>query len=159
MKIDLPEVDWKAHGWSIPGQLKKIFEEAGEVAEAVVQADPVNTIREALDTMQTCKTLISMVLDECKMPINQLLLEHTEKLERKGYIDIDFTVEDDEQIPYVVSERTAKVEKVINAADRLAENLDKETRNGCRVITGYTMQALLTLEETLAEWEGEADAG
>ena len=86
MKIDLPDIDIKPE-WTIPGQLKKLFEEAGEVAEAVAKEDPVNTIREALDTMQTCATLINMVQAEWNLDINRLLTEHHEKLERKGYLN------------------------------------------------------------------------
>ncbi len=85
MKIDLPDIEIKPE-WTIPGQLKKLFEEAGEVAEAVAEVDPVNTIREALDTMQTCATLISMVQDEWNLPLDRFLREHAEKLERKGYL-------------------------------------------------------------------------
>jgi len=86
MKINLPEVDWQSHNWTIPGQIKKILEEAGEVAEAVALEDPVNTVREALDTMQTCATLISMVAAEYKIMLPRLIIEHQEKLERKGYL-------------------------------------------------------------------------
>lgn len=85
MKIDLPNVVIQEN-WTIPGQIKKILEEAGEVAEAIAENDPVNTIREALDTMQTCATLINMVQAEWKMDLDRFLVEHTEKLERKGYL-------------------------------------------------------------------------
>lgn len=81
MKIDLPEVDWQSHNWTIPGQLKKIFEEAGEVAEAVALADPVNTIREALGA-----TLISMVQEEWGLPLEKFIQEHNNKLQCKGYL-------------------------------------------------------------------------
>ena len=85
MIINLPDIDIKPE-WTVPGQLKKLFEEAGKVAEAVALEDPVNTIREALDTMQTCATLINMVQAEWNLDINRLLTEHQEKLERKGYL-------------------------------------------------------------------------
>ena len=85
MKIDLPDIVIQAN-WTIPGQIKKILEEAGEVAEAIAEDDPVNIIREALDTMQTCATLIDMVQAEWKMDLDRFLVEHTEKLERKGYL-------------------------------------------------------------------------
>lgn len=85
MKIDLPEVVIQAN-WTIPGQIKKILEEAGEVAEAIAEEDPVNIVREALDTMQTCATLINMVQAEWKMDLDRFLVEHVEKLERKGYL-------------------------------------------------------------------------
>ncbi len=85
MKIDLPDITIQPD-WTIPGQIKKVLEEAGEVAEAIAEADPVNTIREALDTMQTCATLINMVQAEWNLPIDRFLREHAEKLERKGYL-------------------------------------------------------------------------
>ena len=86
MKIDLPEVDWQSHNWTIPGQVKKIGEEYSEIAEAVALADPVNTIREALDTMQTCATLISMVATDYNIRLDRFYREHEEKLARKGYL-------------------------------------------------------------------------
>lgn len=58
---------------------KKILEEAGEVAEAITENNPVNTIREALDTMQTCATLINMVLDDRNIKLDKFLIEHREK--------------------------------------------------------------------------------
>lgn len=85
MKIDLPDIVIQDK-WTIPGQIKKILEEAGEVAEAIGEDDPVNTIREALDTMQTCATLINMVLDDWNIKLDKFLVEHREKLERKGYL-------------------------------------------------------------------------
>ena len=97
MKINLPDIEIQP-GWTIPGQIKKILEEAGEVAEAIAEEDPVSTIREALDTMQTCATLINMVQAEWNLPIDLFLREHAEKLERKGYLG--FTPEDDEPIDY-----------------------------------------------------------
>ena len=89
MKIDLPDIVIQDK-WTIPGQIKKILEEAGEVAEAIGEDDPVNTIREALDTMQTCATLINMVLAEWKVPLDRFLWEHEEKLAKKGYMGEDW---------------------------------------------------------------------
>ena len=89
MKIDLPDIVIQDK-WTIPGQIKKILEEAGEVAEAIGEDDPVNTIREALDTMQTCATLINMVLAEWKVPLDRFLWEHEEKLAKKGYMREDW---------------------------------------------------------------------
>lgn len=87
MKIDLPDVNWRALNMTAPGQLKKIFEEAGEVAEAVAQGDTLCTIREALDTIQTNMTLIDITLDEFPgMKLDKFIEEHVEKLERKGYL-------------------------------------------------------------------------
>lgn len=83
----LPDVDWQSHGWTIPGQIKKVFEEAGEVAEAIAERRPVEIIREALDTVQTCKTLISLVLAENPgIDMHELLEQHREKLLYKGYV-------------------------------------------------------------------------
>ena len=87
MKINLPDIVIQP-GWTIPGQLKKLFEEAGEVAEAVAMSDPVSTIREALDTMQTCATLINMVLVEWEVPLDRFMRGHEEKLINKGYMGV-----------------------------------------------------------------------
>ena len=84
--FNLPEVDWQSKNWTIPGQIKKVLEEAGEVAEAIADNDPENIIREALDVMQTCKTLISMVQVANDMDLDSLYKEHAEKLARKGYL-------------------------------------------------------------------------
>ena len=87
MKINLPDIEIQPD-WTIPGQLKKLLEEAGEVAEAIAEEDPVGTIREALDTMQTCATLINMVQAEWNLPIDLFLREHAEKLAKKGYMGV-----------------------------------------------------------------------
>ena len=50
--------------------------------------DPVSTIREALDTMQTCATLINMVLAEWEVPLDRFMREHEEKLFNKGYMGV-----------------------------------------------------------------------
>lgn len=86
MIINLPDITIQPD-WTVPGQLKKLFEEAGEVAEAVAKEDPVNTIREALDAMQTCATLINMVQAEWNLVLDRFLTEHHEKLERKGFLN------------------------------------------------------------------------
>lgn len=87
MRLDLPEVDWRARpGWTLPSQLKKLFEEAGEVAEAVAMEDPVNAVRELLDTIQTCCTAIDMVQDEWNLDLDRFMIEHVDKLRRKGYL-------------------------------------------------------------------------
>lgn len=85
MKINLPDIKIQPD-WTIPSQVKKIGEEFGEVAEAVALNDPVNTIREALDTMQTCATLINMVQVKWNVDLDSFLQEHKIKLERKGYL-------------------------------------------------------------------------
>ncbi|HWQ74492.1 MAG TPA: MazG nucleotide pyrophosphohydrolase domain-containing protein [Syntrophomonas sp.] len=85
MIIILPDITVQPN-WTVPSQIKKILEEAGEVAEAVALADPVNTVREALDTMQTCATLINMVTAEYHMDVRQFVREHEDKLRRKGYL-------------------------------------------------------------------------
>lgn len=86
MNLRLPNVAWHGKGWTIPGQLKKLFEEAGEVAEAVALGDPVNTVREGLDTIQSTMTLIDMTVAEYNIDLNRLIVEHGEKLTRKGYL-------------------------------------------------------------------------
>mgnify|MGYP000848411138 FL=1 len=85
MKINLPDIVIQPD-WTIPSQVKKIGEEYGEVAEAVAMNDPISTIREALDTMQTCATLINMVLAEWEVPLDRFMREHEEKLIKKGYM-------------------------------------------------------------------------
>ena len=86
MNIDLPEIDWDRLNWSAASQLKKIAEEFGEVAEAVALQDPANVIRESLDTIQTCWTLISMIRDDWRIDMTKFYQEHEEKLARKGYL-------------------------------------------------------------------------
>ena len=91
MRIELPEVDWKTKGWTIPGQIKKVLEEAGEVAEAIAEGDSVNIIKEALDTAQTCFTLIDMVISQTDFEYQiwtweQLIIQHKAKLRAKGYL-------------------------------------------------------------------------
>lgn len=85
MKINLPDIVIQP-GWTIPGQVKKIGEEYSEIAEAVALSNPAATIREALDVMQTCVTLINMVLLDWEMPLDRFLWEHEEKLIKKGYM-------------------------------------------------------------------------
>lgn len=87
MKINLPDIEIQPD-WTIPSQVKKIGEEYGEVAEAVALSNPVATIREALDVMQTCATLINMVLAEWEVPLDRFLREHEEKLAKKGYMGV-----------------------------------------------------------------------
>lgn len=96
MQITLPDIDIDPK-WTIPGQLKKIFEEAGEVAEAVANIEYEEAIKEALDTMQTCATLINMILtDDDPDELPRYLKEHTEKLLRKGYVKVKQPVEIDD---------------------------------------------------------------
>ena len=87
MKINLPDIVIQPD-WTIPSQVKKIGEEYGEVAEAVAMDDPVRTIKEALDTMQTCATLINMVQVEYNLNLDRLILEHETKLFNKGYMGV-----------------------------------------------------------------------
>ena len=87
MKINLPDIEIQPD-WTIPSQVKKIGEEYGEVAEAVALDDPVRTIKEALDTMQTCATLINMVQAEYNLNLDRLILEHETKLFNKGYMGV-----------------------------------------------------------------------
>ena len=85
MQINLPDIDILPE-WTIPGQVKKIGEEYSEVAEAVALGDPIATIREALDVMQTCATLINMVVMADHMPLKRFEAEHLFKLRQKGYL-------------------------------------------------------------------------
>ena len=87
MKINLPDIEIQPD-WTIPSQVKKIGEEYGEVAEAVALDDPVRTIKEALDVMQTCATLINMVQAEYNLNLDRLILEHETKLFNKGYMGV-----------------------------------------------------------------------
>ena len=87
MKINLPDIVIQPD-WTIPSQVKKIGEEYGEVAEAVAMNDPISTIREALDVMQTCVTLINMVQAEYNLNLDRLILEHETKLFNKGYMGV-----------------------------------------------------------------------
>lgn len=86
MNINLPDVNWQGHKWTIPGQVKKNGEEYSEVAEAVALDNPIETIREALDVMQTCDTLISMVSAEYHLSLKRFEREHVDKLRAKGYL-------------------------------------------------------------------------
>lgn len=86
MFIDFPEVDWQGHKWTKEGQIYKIIEELGEVAEALVNKDHDNVIRESLDLIQTGLTLISMVRSESNIKLPHLIKEHCEKLKAKGYL-------------------------------------------------------------------------
>jgi len=113
MQIDLPEIN-KLPGWTAQSQVDKITEELTEVKEAVESENPVEIIREALDVMQTCKTLIEIVLDDWevegkRMNFDKFIEEHRQKLERKGYLKEDFGPEDDKPIPYVLVEKVEAI--------------------------------------------------
>jgi NTP pyrophosphatase (non-canonical NTP hydrolase) len=82
--INLPTIDYS--DWTIPQQVRKIGEEYGEVAEALLEGNPVEVIRESLDCMQTHWTLINMVAKEYGINIDKLYQEHCQKLVRKGYV-------------------------------------------------------------------------
>ncbi len=82
----LPKVDYKKNNWTSAQQLRKIGEEFGEVAEAIAEENPVQTIRESLDAMQTLDTLIRIVAEEYNMSLDRFYKEHEEKLRRKGYL-------------------------------------------------------------------------
>jgi len=84
--LGLPDVAWQNFpDWTIASQVKKIHEEAGEVAEAIINGDWVAAGQEALDTIQTCKTLLSMLADK-GLEVEDLLEGHADKLARKGYV-------------------------------------------------------------------------
>ena len=84
--INLPVIKYKELGLTAAYQLRKIAEEYGEVAEAVAQENPVQVIRESLDSMQTFWTLINIIANDYGINIDKLYKEHCEKLERKGYL-------------------------------------------------------------------------
>ena len=88
MDIKLPDLTIQP-GWTAESQLIKIAEELDEVREAVANNDPVNTIRELLDTIQTCHTAIAMVLIDWDMGIDRFMQEHQAKLIRKGYMEVN----------------------------------------------------------------------
>lgn len=93
MDLILPDVAWEWHAWTLPKQLRKLNEETGEVAEAVAMGDLPNAIRETLDFIQVGHTMLAMVqkqwLEEfgCACPIDKFIVEHVDKLHRKGYLD------------------------------------------------------------------------
>lgn len=92
MELFLPEVDWERNKWTSAGQIKKIFEEASEVAEALATGDLLNAYKETLDTIQTGFTMLDILRHEwvkeygSPCPNERLLAEHIEKLERRGYL-------------------------------------------------------------------------
>ena len=91
-KADRVQVDWKKHNWTSSQQIRKIFEEASEVAEALAEGDLVNAIRETLDTKQTCDTMLAILAYQWEeeynspCPLKKFEQEHIEKLQRKGYL-------------------------------------------------------------------------
>jgi len=93
MKLFFPDVDWQSHKWTSAGQVKKILEEASEVAEALATGDLVNAIRETLDTIQTGHTMLNILQSEwlreyeSPCPLDRFILEHNDKLKRKGYLN------------------------------------------------------------------------
>lgn len=87
MNIDFPDLDYESKMWTDQQQLNKISEEFQEVVEAVAEQKPVQIIRESLDLMQTCVTLINMQLDTYGMKLDKFLVEHKDKLIRKGYYE------------------------------------------------------------------------
>jgi phosphoribosyl-ATP pyrophosphohydrolase len=93
VNIDLPDLDWEQHRWTEAGQVEKIREEFAEVMGAVQERSPVNIVREALDLMQTCVTLINMQVEEFSMDLDIFVAEHKAKLISKGYLE-------DEDAPY-----------------------------------------------------------
>ena len=68
-------------------QLAKIGEEYGEVAEAVAKGDLESAAREALDVIQTCCTMLDMIVYfDDEVDLSKLVNEHNHKLFRKGYL-------------------------------------------------------------------------
>lgn len=87
MDIHLPTLTIQPD-WTAESQLTKINEEYLEVVEAVKNGDPINTIKEALDLMQTAKTLIVIVAKEWGIrSLKRFMVEHFDKLRRKGYME------------------------------------------------------------------------
>lgn len=82
--INLPVIDFT--GCTQGQQIRKIGEEYGEVAEALVSGNPLEVIRESLDCIQTHWTLINMVAAEFDINIDKLYQEHCRKLIKKGYL-------------------------------------------------------------------------
>lgn len=95
MELFLPDVNWQSQKWTSAGQVKKILEEASEVAEALATGDLVNAMRETLDTIQTGFTMLNILQAEWQeeygspCPIGRFLTEHEAKLKRKGYLKED----------------------------------------------------------------------
>lgn len=85
MQIKLPDINIQPD-WTIAGQIKKIGEEFSEVAEAAVLGNSTTLLKETLDVMQTCCTLIKMVAEDI-IDLDVLLREHEAKLIAKGYMD------------------------------------------------------------------------
>lgn len=87
MKYDLPAVNWQHLNMNVPGQLKKIGEEYSEVAEALAEGKYGKAIAETLDLMQTCDTMLSILMKQYNIPeLDTYLKAHEEKLHRKGYL-------------------------------------------------------------------------
>lgn len=86
MDIKLPDITIQP-GWTAESQLTKINEEYLEVVEAIGNNDPINVVREALDLMQTANTLIEIQRREYHLNINKFMVEHFDKLRRKGYME------------------------------------------------------------------------
>jgi len=91
-KTERVQVDWKRHGWTAAGQIKKILEEVGEIAEALVNGDLTEASKETLDVKQTCDTMLAILAYDWEQkynkpyPLKRFEQEHVEKLERKGYL-------------------------------------------------------------------------
>jgi len=86
MDIKLPTLTIQPD-WTAESQLTKINEEYLEVVEAIGNNDPINVVREALDLMQTANTLIEIQRREYHLNINKFMVEHFDKLRRKGYME------------------------------------------------------------------------
>lgn len=86
MNITLPTLTIQPD-WTAESQLVKITEEFDEVKEAIANQDPINAVREALDLAQTAMTLIEIQRLEYNLNINKFMVEHFDKLRRKGYME------------------------------------------------------------------------
>ncbi len=90
MDIKLPDLTIQP-GWTAESQIVKCQEELDEIREAVVNHDDVNAIRETLDLIQTGHTLLKIIDNsyDGKINMTRFLLEHRNKLIRKGYMEVD----------------------------------------------------------------------
>ena len=99
MQIELPDVDWQGQGMTLASQFKKLNEEVGELAEALIENNPVTTNKELLDVIQASYTMLLTVTAQweqefnCPLPLSKFLSEHEVKLRKKGYLKPESTEE------------------------------------------------------------------
>ena len=92
MELKLPEVDWQGQGMTLASQFKKLNEEVRELAEALIENNPITINLELLDVVQASFTMVLTVMDrwqeefEEPLPLGWFLKEHEAKLKCKGYL-------------------------------------------------------------------------